>query len=136
MNKYRDCQLDNNIVNVYRMYHFVNSRPLLPVPAPTPLTECIYFVIRRLISFQEFLAFESVLCAPDAMFIVAYQLFDKSGTAEVTFGKNTSTAKSNNTKKLAFKCIRESAFHIGKEMALYRCCRAELVRCSSTMVIL
>ncbi|XP_063285797.1 electrogenic aspartate/glutamate antiporter SLC25A12, mitochondrial [Pelobates fuscus] len=38
-----------------------------------------------LISFQEFLAFESVLCAPDAMFIVAYQLFDKSGTAEVTF---------------------------------------------------
>ncbi|OCT63594.1 solute carrier family 25 member 12 L homeolog isoform X1 [Xenopus laevis] len=38
-----------------------------------------------LISFQEFLAFESVLCAPDAMFIVAYQLFDKSGIAEVTF---------------------------------------------------
>ncbi|KAM4697529.1 electrogenic aspartate/glutamate antiporter SLC25A12, mitochondrial [Rhinophrynus dorsalis] len=38
-----------------------------------------------LISFQEFLAFESVLCAPDAMFIVAYQLFDKSGVAEVTF---------------------------------------------------
>uniref|UniRef100_A0A8C5PNT5 Solute carrier family 25 member 12 n=1 Tax=Leptobrachium leishanense TaxID=445787 RepID=A0A8C5PNT5_9ANUR len=38
-----------------------------------------------LISFQEFLAFESVLCAPDAMFIVAYQLFDKGGTAEVTF---------------------------------------------------
>ncbi|KAM8934082.1 electrogenic aspartate/glutamate antiporter SLC25A12, mitochondrial [Pelodytes ibericus] len=38
-----------------------------------------------LISFQEFLACESVLCAPDAMFIVAYQLFDKSGTAEVTF---------------------------------------------------
>ncbi|KAM3917490.1 electrogenic aspartate/glutamate antiporter SLC25A12, mitochondrial [Leptodactylus fuscus] len=38
-----------------------------------------------LISFQEFLAFESVLCAPDAMFIVAYQLFDKSGTGEVTF---------------------------------------------------
>nr|DBA19830.1 TPA: hypothetical protein GDO54_015600 [Pyxicephalus adspersus] len=38
-----------------------------------------------LISFQEFLAFESVLCAPDAMFIVAYQLFDKSGLGEVTF---------------------------------------------------
>ncbi|XP_040297692.1 calcium-binding mitochondrial carrier protein Aralar1 [Bufo bufo] len=38
-----------------------------------------------LISFQEFLAFESVLCAPDAMFIVAYQLFDKSGSGEVTF---------------------------------------------------
>ncbi|XP_040213690.1 calcium-binding mitochondrial carrier protein Aralar1 [Rana temporaria] len=38
-----------------------------------------------LISFQEFLAFESVLCAPDAMFIVAYQLFDKSALGEVTF---------------------------------------------------
>ncbi|XP_078537696.1 electrogenic aspartate/glutamate antiporter SLC25A12, mitochondrial [Lissotriton helveticus] len=39
-----------------------------------------------LISFQEFLAFESVLCAPDAMFITAFQLFDKSGTATVTYG--------------------------------------------------
>ncbi|XP_078084516.1 calcium-binding mitochondrial carrier protein Aralar1 isoform X1 [Mustelus asterias] len=38
-----------------------------------------------LISFQEFLAFESVLCAPDAMFIVAFQLFDKNGNGEVTF---------------------------------------------------
>ncbi|XP_029461645.1 calcium-binding mitochondrial carrier protein Aralar1 isoform X2 [Rhinatrema bivittatum] len=38
-----------------------------------------------LISYQEFLAFESVLCSPDAMFIVAFQLFDKDGTAEVTF---------------------------------------------------
>ncbi|XP_018428076.1 PREDICTED: calcium-binding mitochondrial carrier protein Aralar1 [Nanorana parkeri] len=38
-----------------------------------------------LISFQEFQAFESVLCAPDAMFIVAYQLFDKGGLGEVTF---------------------------------------------------
>ncbi|KAG8124928.1 putative Calcium-binding mitochondrial carrier protein [Naja naja] len=38
-----------------------------------------------LISFQEFLAFESVLCTPDAMFIVAFQLFDKSGNGEVTF---------------------------------------------------
>lgn len=33
------------------------------------------------------MAFESVLCAPDSMFIVAFQLFDKSGTGEVTFGK-------------------------------------------------
>uniref|UniRef100_A0ACB8G193 Uncharacterized protein n=1 Tax=Sphaerodactylus townsendi TaxID=933632 RepID=A0ACB8G193_9SAUR len=41
-----------------------------------------------LISYQEFLAFESVLCTPDAMFIVAFQLFDKSGNGEVTFGKN------------------------------------------------
>lgn len=33
------------------------------------------------------MAFESVLCAPDSMFIVAFQLFDKSGNGEVTFGK-------------------------------------------------
>ncbi|POI35154.1 hypothetical protein CIB84_001094, partial [Bambusicola thoracicus] len=39
-----------------------------------------------LISFQEFVAFESVLCAPDALFIVAFQLFDKTGKGEVTFG--------------------------------------------------
>uniref|UniRef100_S4R8L6 Solute carrier family 25 member 12 n=1 Tax=Petromyzon marinus TaxID=7757 RepID=S4R8L6_PETMA len=38
-----------------------------------------------LISFQEFVAFESVLCAPDAMFIVAFQLFDRSGHGQVTF---------------------------------------------------
>ncbi|XP_054887462.1 electrogenic aspartate/glutamate antiporter SLC25A12, mitochondrial-like [Poeciliopsis prolifica] len=38
-----------------------------------------------LISFQEFLAFESVLCAPDALFIVAFQLFDKSGTGNISF---------------------------------------------------
>ncbi|MBN3284876.1 CMC1 protein, partial [Polyodon spathula] len=38
-----------------------------------------------LISFQEFLAFESVLCAPDAMFIVAFQLFDKNGTGDISF---------------------------------------------------
>lgn len=40
----------------------------------------------RLISFQEFLAFESVLCAPDALFIVAFQLFDKTGTGTVSYG--------------------------------------------------
>lgn len=38
-----------------------------------------------LISFQEFLAFESVLCAPDALFMVAFQLFDKTGKGETTF---------------------------------------------------
>ncbi|XP_058472393.1 electrogenic aspartate/glutamate antiporter SLC25A12, mitochondrial-like [Solea solea] len=38
-----------------------------------------------LISFQEFLAFESVLCAPDALFIVAFQLFDKNGTGNITY---------------------------------------------------
>ncbi|KAF4794283.1 Calcium-binding carrier protein [Turdus rufiventris] len=43
------------------------------------------FLQLRLISFQEFVAFESVLCAPDALFIVAFQLFDKTGKGEVTF---------------------------------------------------
>ncbi|KAM9650418.1 LOW QUALITY PROTEIN: electrogenic aspartate/glutamate antiporter SLC25A13, mitochondrial [Trichechus inunguis] len=38
-----------------------------------------------LISFQEFVAFESVLCTPDALFMVAFQLFDKAGKGEVTF---------------------------------------------------
>ncbi|KAF3858435.1 hypothetical protein F7725_011636 [Dissostichus mawsoni] len=38
-----------------------------------------------LISFQEFLAFESVLCAPDTLFIVAFQLFDKNGTGNISF---------------------------------------------------
>ncbi|KAM9709151.1 electrogenic aspartate/glutamate antiporter SLC25A12, mitochondrial-like isoform 1-T1 [Menidia menidia] len=38
-----------------------------------------------LISFQEFMAFESVLCAPDALFIVAFQLFDKTGTGNISF---------------------------------------------------
>ncbi|KAJ8403094.1 hypothetical protein AAFF_G00360100 [Aldrovandia affinis] len=38
-----------------------------------------------LISFQEFLAFESVLCSPDALFMVAFLLFDKTGNGEATF---------------------------------------------------
>lgn len=50
------------------------------------LTLCLCLCC-RLISFQEFVAFESVLCAPDALFMVAFQLFDKAGKGEVTFGK-------------------------------------------------
>uniref|UniRef100_A0A8C2USF5 Solute carrier family 25 member 13 n=1 Tax=Chinchilla lanigera TaxID=34839 RepID=A0A8C2USF5_CHILA len=42
-------------------------------------------IFLKLISFQEFVAFESVLCAPDALFMVAFQLFDKAGKGEVTF---------------------------------------------------
>ncbi|XP_034431026.1 calcium-binding mitochondrial carrier protein Aralar1-like isoform X2 [Hippoglossus hippoglossus] len=38
-----------------------------------------------LISFQEFQAFESVLCAPDVLFILAFQLFDKNGTGNISF---------------------------------------------------
>ncbi|XP_045914932.1 calcium-binding mitochondrial carrier protein Aralar2 isoform X2 [Micropterus dolomieu] len=38
-----------------------------------------------LISFQEFVAFESVLCAPDSLFMVAFLLFDKAGNGVTTF---------------------------------------------------
>ncbi|KAM6899663.1 electrogenic aspartate/glutamate antiporter SLC25A13, mitochondrial isoform 2-T2 [Xenentodon cancila] len=38
-----------------------------------------------LISFQEFAAFESVLCAPDSLFMVAFLLFDKAGDGVTTF---------------------------------------------------
>ncbi|XP_041868123.1 calcium-binding mitochondrial carrier protein Aralar2 isoform X2 [Melanotaenia boesemani] len=38
-----------------------------------------------LISFQEFVAFESVLCAPDSLFMVAFLLFDKTGSGMTTF---------------------------------------------------
>uniref|UniRef100_A0A6Q2YDA7 EF-hand domain-containing protein n=1 Tax=Esox lucius TaxID=8010 RepID=A0A6Q2YDA7_ESOLU len=36
-----------------------------------------------LISFQEFVAFESVLCAPDALYMVAFLLFDKTGKGDI-----------------------------------------------------
>uniref|UniRef100_A0A4W4GW97 EF-hand domain-containing protein n=1 Tax=Electrophorus electricus TaxID=8005 RepID=A0A4W4GW97_ELEEL len=49
-------------------------------------TSCLFLSCpNRLISYQEFLAFESVLCLPDALFIVAFQLFDKTGTGDVSF---------------------------------------------------
>uniref|UniRef100_A0A8C4F1J4 Solute carrier family 25 member 13 n=1 Tax=Dicentrarchus labrax TaxID=13489 RepID=A0A8C4F1J4_DICLA len=38
-----------------------------------------------LISFQEFVAFESVLCAPDSLFMVAFLLFDKAGSGVTSF---------------------------------------------------
>ncbi|XP_034401186.1 LOW QUALITY PROTEIN: calcium-binding mitochondrial carrier protein Aralar2 [Cyclopterus lumpus] len=38
-----------------------------------------------LISFQEFVAFESVLCAPDSLFMVAFLLFDKAGSGMTSF---------------------------------------------------
>nr|XP_019945982.1 PREDICTED: calcium-binding mitochondrial carrier protein Aralar2 [Paralichthys olivaceus] len=38
-----------------------------------------------LISFQEFVAFESVLCAPDSLFMVAFLLFDNAGNGATAF---------------------------------------------------
>lgn len=60
---------------------FIFLNPYLPL-----YTHSVYN--GRLISFPEFLAFESVLCAPDALFIVAFQLFDKTGTGDISFGKS------------------------------------------------
>ena len=39
----------------------------------------------RLISFQEFEAFEAVLCQPDALYRTAFQLFDTNGSGFITF---------------------------------------------------
>lgn len=40
-----------------------------------------------LISFAEFQAFEGLLCAPDALYKTAFQLFDTSGDGSVTYCK-------------------------------------------------
>jgi hypothetical protein len=40
----------------------------------------------RLISFSELLAFESLLCCPDAQFRIVFQLFDLDGKGSVSFG--------------------------------------------------
>lgn len=64
----------------------------------------------RLISFQEFLAFESVLCAPDALFIVAFQLFDKTGKGSISFG----TYMEANVSMQMWDCSSlSSQFHVG-----------------------
>lgn len=45
-----------------------------------------FFVyIYRLISYQEFEAFEAVLCQPDAIYRAAFQLFDTNGSGEWFF---------------------------------------------------
>lgn len=40
-----------------------------------------------LISFGEFQAFEGILCAPDALYKTAFQLFDTNGNGAVSFCK-------------------------------------------------
>lgn len=44
-----------------------------------------FVYICRLISYQEFEAFEAVLCQPDAIYRAAFQLFDTNGSGFVTF---------------------------------------------------
>lgn len=41
-----------------------------------------------LISFEEFHAFEGLLCVPDALYKTAFQLFDTKGTGMVSFGRH------------------------------------------------
>lgn len=36
-----------------------------------------------------------MLCAPDALFIVAFQLFDKTGTGNISFGMYTANSLKN-----------------------------------------
>jgi len=50
----------------------------------TALTYCTVF---RLISFVEFQAFESLLCLPDSVYVLAFQLFDTNSSGFVTYGK-------------------------------------------------
>ncbi len=38
-----------------------------------------------LISFDEFNAFEAVLCSPDAIYLIAFEIFDRDGSKTVTF---------------------------------------------------
>ena len=40
----------------------------------------------RLISFVEFQAFEALLASPDAMYALAFQLFDTNSSGYVTYG--------------------------------------------------
>lgn len=40
-----------------------------------------------LISFLEFQAFESLLCSPDALYKIAFQLFDTNGSGQISFGE-------------------------------------------------
>lgn len=40
------------------------------------------------ISFEEFQAFEGLLCVPDALYKTAFQLFDTNGNGLVAFGRN------------------------------------------------
>lgn len=47
----------------------------------------MFSFIVRLISFQEFQAFEAVLCQPEAVYMAAFQLFDLNGNGEITYNE-------------------------------------------------
>lgn len=54
-----------------------------------------------LISFDEFRAFEGLLCVPDALYKTAFQLFDTNGNGMVTFGMYFPLIKVNQKRYLA-----------------------------------
>ena len=39
-----------------------------------------------MISYAEFQAFEALLCLPDAMYALAFQIFDRNGNGSITCG--------------------------------------------------
>lgn len=43
----------------------------------------------RKISFTEFQAFEALLCLPDAMYALAFQIFDRNGNGYLSCGKDS-----------------------------------------------
>lgn len=51
-------------------------------------------LIARLISFQEFQAYEALLCQPDAIYRTAFQLFDTNGSGSVTYDEFEEIIKS------------------------------------------
>ena len=44
-------------------------------------------LISRFISFDEFQHFEGLLCEPDALYRVAFKIFDRTATGSLTFGE-------------------------------------------------
>ena len=48
----------------------------------------LLFCVCSLISFVEFQAFESLLCAPDAISQLSFKLFDIDKSGKVSYGKN------------------------------------------------
>ena len=47
----------------------------------------LHLLCFRLVSFVEFQAFEALLCSPDAMYNLAFQVFDTNGSGFVTYGR-------------------------------------------------
>jgi len=55
-------------------------------------TIVLYSYACRLISFVEFQAFEALLCLPDSVYVLAFQLFDTNSSGFVTYGELRVTA--------------------------------------------